>query len=187
MMVATGMANQVRTVKERLEWREQFRKRPIVWSAGAMGVGFLAGYGIAMALKGDRNPCEKAIDYYPSDARSYAARPILGQESRAGSSTGGEARNGNGGMGRPGIFDRLANSTAYSKVRHEAASVGDVLIQEIGKTAKMLIVPAVINSIKNFLGVHLPPPDTRQIQGTGKRDRSTECSDIQPVLAHNQS
>ena len=176
------VANQVQAVKESLDWREQFKKRPIIWSVGAMGVGFLAGYGIAAALKGGRNYHEEAIDYYGAEARSYAAQPILGQPPVAGpvSETGREEESG------PGILERLANSSAYSKVRQEAGSVGDALIQEIGKTAKMLIVPAVINSIKGFVGAHLPRFDTNQKPGNGKQDRSAERSGYQPVLEHNQ-
>ena len=37
------VANQVQAVKESLDWREQYKKRPVAWSAGAVGVGFLVG------------------------------------------------------------------------------------------------------------------------------------------------
>src|SRR6476469_104397 len=47
------VANQVQAVKDTLDWREQFKKRPIAWSAGALGVGFIAGYGLAGAFKDD--------------------------------------------------------------------------------------------------------------------------------------
>src|ERR671926_1367502 len=47
------VANQVQAVKDTLDWREQFKKRPVVWSAGAAGVGFLVGYGLAALVKGD--------------------------------------------------------------------------------------------------------------------------------------
>ena len=45
------MANQVQAVKDTLDWREQFKKRPVVWSAAAMGVGFCTGYCIANYVK----------------------------------------------------------------------------------------------------------------------------------------
>ena len=31
------VANQVQAVKDTLDWREQFKKRPVVWSAAALG------------------------------------------------------------------------------------------------------------------------------------------------------
>ncbi len=47
------VANQVQAVKNTLDWREQFKKRPVAWSAGALGVGFLTGYCVADAFKDD--------------------------------------------------------------------------------------------------------------------------------------
>src|SRR6186713_3295899 len=47
------VANQVQAVKDTLDWREQFKKRPVVWSAAALGVGFCTGYCIANYVKGD--------------------------------------------------------------------------------------------------------------------------------------
>ena len=41
------VANQVQAVKDTLDWREQFKKRPVVWSAAALGAGFCTGYCIA--------------------------------------------------------------------------------------------------------------------------------------------
>ena len=35
------VANQVQAVKDTLDWREQFKRRPVAWSAAAMGVGIL--------------------------------------------------------------------------------------------------------------------------------------------------
>src|SRR5678810_814852 len=51
--IRESVANQVQAVKETLDWREQFKKRPVAWSAGAMGVGFLVGYGLAAMVKGE--------------------------------------------------------------------------------------------------------------------------------------
>src|SRR6476620_2141305 len=53
------VANQVQAVKDTLDWREQFKKRPVVWSAAALGVGFCTGYCIANYAKGD-----SSSDYY---------------------------------------------------------------------------------------------------------------------------
>src|ERR687891_872595 len=47
------VANQVQAVKDTLDWREQFKRRPVAWSAGAVGVGFLGGYCVAATFKGD--------------------------------------------------------------------------------------------------------------------------------------
>lgn len=94
--------NSVRdTVTETLDWREQYRKRPVAWSVGALGVGFVVGYGIAGAFKGgaddydeddyaggsrdwnlrdeseDVGPAKRAV--LPAQPRSYAAQAITGR------------------------------------------------------------------------------------------------------------
>ena len=57
------VANQVQAVKNTLDWREQFKRRPVTWSAGALGVGFLTGYCIANTFKGeDYDRYSSAID-----------------------------------------------------------------------------------------------------------------------------
>src|ERR687893_786211 len=40
------------TVTEALDWREQFRKRPVAFSIGAMSAGFILGYAVAGTFKG---------------------------------------------------------------------------------------------------------------------------------------
>src|SRR6266487_2111668 len=47
------VAQQVESVKDALDWREQVKKRPVAWSLGAAGAGFLVGYRIAAALEGE--------------------------------------------------------------------------------------------------------------------------------------
>src|SRR3954453_306533 len=66
------VANQVQAVKDTLDWREQFKRRPGVWSAAAMGVGFCTGYCIANYVKGD-NDYYAAIDRHGEESKHYTA------------------------------------------------------------------------------------------------------------------
>src|ERR1043165_5266808 len=66
------VAHQVQAVKDTLDWREQFKKRPVVWSAAAMGVGFCTGYCIANYAKRDSSDYHSAIDRYGEESRNYA-------------------------------------------------------------------------------------------------------------------
>src|SRR5215210_2293115 len=50
------------TVTEALDWREQFRKRPLAFSVGALSVGFIVGYSIAGTFKGDGSYDESEED-----------------------------------------------------------------------------------------------------------------------------
>jgi hypothetical protein len=46
------------TVAETLDWREQFRKHSVVWSLGALAVGYVVGSGLAASLE-DATPKKK--------------------------------------------------------------------------------------------------------------------------------
>lgn len=150
------VANQVQAVKDTLDWREQFKRRPVAWSAGALGVGFLTGYCIANAFKGedDFGRYSSAIDRYSEESKTYAAQPVLGT---AGISAPGMApRVGNGSKDHgPGFFEKITNTHAYEKVRDEAGNLGSAFVQELANTAKTVVLPALITSLKNFIGGHL--------------------------------
>ena len=188
------MANQVQAVKETLDWREQFKKRPVAWSAGAAGVGFLVGYGLAAMVKGNGGSSyESGYDRYGygEEPRSYAAQPILqAGVSRADASKSGTGTHEDG----PGFFEKLTHTQAYQKVKHEASNLGDEFVQEITKTAKQMVLPALMVSLRNFIGGYLPNADTTANQQSGSstmraetdKARSASASNYQPALERNQ-
>ncbi len=58
------------TVSEALDWREQYRKRPVAFSIGALSAGFILGYSVGGVIKGDSDYDE---DYdYPTYEESDA-------------------------------------------------------------------------------------------------------------------
>ena len=158
------VVNQVQAVKDTLDWREQFKKRPVAWSAGALGAGFCLGYCIASYAKGDgRDNYDTAIDRYAEAERSYAAQPA-----------------GNSG---PGFFQKVASSNAFHRVKDEAGGIGDAVVQELSKTAKALVIPALITSLRNFLGDHLPNAGRNEM----KEPPRSGSSSYQPSLERNPS
>lgn len=69
--------NQYQAVKETLDWREQVRRRPVAWSLGALGVGFVLGYAITGAFKGDGEEEEfETQGLTPEDTRVFNVPPI---------------------------------------------------------------------------------------------------------------
>ncbi len=75
------------TINESLDWREQYRRRPIPFAIGALGVGLVVGYSVAGAFKSDDD--DDYDDYDTEDAlyrannesassRPYAAQAIIG-------------------------------------------------------------------------------------------------------------
>ena len=155
------VAHQVQAVKDSLDWREQFKKRPVAWSAGAFGVGFLVGCGLASAFRDDDRyySYSAAIDRYGDAEKSYAAQPVLGASpasaaNMTASSYGTKTENGS--HGGPGFFARMTQTPAYERVKDEAANIGNAVVQELSNTAKQVVLPALITSLRNFIGGHLP-------------------------------
>lgn len=167
MEIKETVANQVQAVKDTLDWREQFRRRPVAWSAGALGVGFLTGYCIANTFKGDDyRRYSSAIDRYQEETKSYAAQPVLGAQANYAAPPHTQTRSGNGSHhDGPSFFQRVSHTPAFERVRDEAGNIGNALVQELSNTAKTVVLPALIMSLRNFIGGHLPnTPKTPQQQ-----------------------
>src|SRR5215212_6746854 len=171
--IRESVANQVQAVKETLDWREQFRRRPVAWSAGAAGVGFLVGYGLAAMVKGEDEEGYYAstINRYADESRSYAAQPILQSSGAHAGTTGyGNGKHDEG----PGIIQKLTSTPAYQKVKDEAGNLGDAFMQEISNTAKTVVLPAVITSLRNFIGGYLPNMEKDTAESTGSPSMRAE-------------
>jgi hypothetical protein len=144
------VANQVKAVKDTLDWREQFKKRPVAWSAAALGVGFCTGYCIASYAKGEGSDYDSAIDRYSEESRHYTTMAAAGQPLMQSRPDNGKHDTG------PSFFQKVAQTPAFEKVRDEAGNIGDAIVQELSKTAKTVVLPALITSLRNFIGDHLP-------------------------------
>ena len=190
------VANQVQAVKDTLDWREQFKKRPVAWCAGALGIGFCTGYCIAAYAKDDDDSYRysSAIDRYGEESKYYAAQSTLGSGTAALSSEPSiRSRQGNGTYGShdsgPGLFQKVLNTPAFERVKSEAGNIGDAVVEELSKTAKTVVLPALITSLRNFIGDHLPNADraTSQQAASTQRDQPRPAtSAYQPSLERNQ-
>ncbi|HJT28190.1 MAG TPA: hypothetical protein VJ784_12330 [Pyrinomonadaceae bacterium] len=157
------VANQVQAVKDTLDWREQFKKRPVVWSAAALGAGFCTGYCIANYVKGDEREYHSAIDRYGEETRHYSTQGIVsGASPAAPNATHAKQGNGTHHDTGPNFFQKLTNTQAFDRVKNEAGNIGDAFVQELSKTAKTVVLPALITSLRNFIGDHLPNADTKK-------------------------
>jgi hypothetical protein len=191
------VANQVQAVKDTLDWREQFKKRPVAWCAGALGIGLWTGYCIASYAKDDDNDSYRyssAIDRYGEESKYYATQSTLGSGAAALSSEPSlRSRQGNGTYGiqdsGPGFFQKVANTPAFERVKSEAGNIGDAVVEELSKTAKTVVLPALITSLRNFIGEYLPNADrsTSQHGSSTQRDQPRSAtSAYQPSLERNQ-
>ena len=169
------VANQVQAVKDTLDWREQFKKRPVVWSAGAMGVGFCVGYCVASFVKGDEHyDYSSAIDRFGEESKYYSSQAMMGTASAAmAPRADSRVKQGNGTYDEgPGFFQKVANTHAFEKVKEEAGNIGDAVVKELSNTAKTVVLPALITSLRNFIGDYLPNTEKSQRTSASQRDQS---------------
>jgi len=181
------VANQVQAVKDTLDWREQFKKRPVAWCAGALGVGFSLGYCIANYAKGDESyRYSSAIDHYGEETDRYTAQAVRASSAPMAAPVSTKPQPGNGTHNSgPGFFQKVANTHAFERVRDEAGNIGDAVVQELSKTARMVVLPALITSLRNFIGAHLPNAQKAGVS-EGRREPSAP-SPYQPSLERNPS
>lgn len=143
--IKENVVQQVESVKDALDWREHFKKQPVAWSLGAAGVGFFVGYGVAAAIKGDRDE----IHYSPSPAYSLSAPSMTNETNYA------QAAKPNGKDDGPGMLERFRETSAYERLSKEAGAIGDRLVEELSTTAQTVVLPALLKKIKGWIGLDL--------------------------------
>ena len=150
--IKDNVAQQYENVKDALDWREHFKRQPVAWSLGAAGVGFFVGYGIAAAISGDRE--EK--DYYDSPGYSVLPQRSIGDKlGNALTREPGESTKSNGTDERPGLLERFRETSAYDRLSQEAGALGDRLVEELSSTAQLVVLPALLKKVKNWIGLDL--------------------------------
>src|SRR6185295_983196 len=93
---------------------------------------------------------DSAIDRYNEESKHYttmaaAAQPLMQTRQDNGKHDTG-----------PSFFQKVAQTPAFERVKDEAGNIGDAIVQELSKTAKSVVLPALITSLRNFIGAHLP-------------------------------
>lgn len=145
--IKDNVTQQYEHVKDALDWREHFRNRPVAWSLGAAGVGFVVGYGLAGAIK-DRGQ----EDMYFEPARPYAAEQI-GEPLAAALSTQDASANGHD--KGPSLVSRIKETRAFDRLQHEVGTLGDRLVDELSTTAQEVVLPALLRKVKEWIGADL--------------------------------
>jgi hypothetical protein len=159
------------TINETLDWREQFRKRPLVWSAGALGLGVWTGYCIAGALKGDDTEdvrFENMKRANPEPRRSPAAR--FANTPDAESSDNG--RTAPAEPEGPGLFERFRETAAYDRLEREVSSLGNRVVEELSRTAHEVVLPALLLKLKDFIGMDLSPREPKDVRSLSDKTQS---------------
>ncbi len=181
------VTQQYETVKDALDWREHFKKRPVAWTLGAAGVGFFVGYGIAAAIKDD----DDSEEYYAaSSPRANASPPIIGEPLASAlttnkrTTTNGTDKDDDG----PGLISRFKETRAFDRLQQEVGSLGDRLVDELSTTAQTVILPALLRKIKELVGADLSDKSASRSQPRPvAASMRPESSSYEPALERNSS
>ena len=144
------VVNQYESVKESvsqtLDWHEQVKRRPVAWSAGALGAGFIVGYGVAAVVKG---PPQISLPRERGPARINTAAAF---ESDVLKPRQNETNEDFG----SGLIQRIKDTPAYDRVKSEAGVIGNRFVDEISKKAQEVVLPAALTLIGSWLEGLLP-------------------------------
>jgi len=171
------------TISETLDWREQFRKRPVAWSAGAAGAGFLTGYCVIAMFKGDdQNSYSKGYErarqdyettYQAAASKSYAAAAPAAQSASEDSG--------------PGLMERIQDTQAFDRLKNEAADIGGHLVHEVSTMTKQVVIPAVVGFLRQWLEEVLPKKSGSAQRTLPPSNAASSQSRYQPVAERQPS
>jgi DNA mismatch repair protein MutH len=55
----------------------------------------------------------------------------------------------------PGLLEWFRETSAYDRLSQEAGALGDRVIEELSSTAQLVVLPALLKKIKNWIGLDL--------------------------------
>lgn len=153
------------TVSKTLDWHEQVKKRPVAWSAGAVGAGFVVGYGVAAIIKG---PAKIPVSHYqePPVRRAAVSAPA-GFQSNAGALAANEES-------RSGLIQRIQETPAFDRVKNEAGVIGNRFVDEVSKKAQEVILPAAVAWVGNWLEGLLATKENKSSKTNGQLTAPTK-------------
>ena len=122
--VATQYQSVKETISQSLDWREQFRRRPVPFTLGAFGTGFIVGYSIGGVLVGDRETSETsyAEDEEEDDTVSLSSEGILPQAAHPARSYAAQAITGGAYGSSASAQSAPASESAYTRGTPEPAA-----------------------------------------------------------------
>jgi hypothetical protein len=136
------------------EWRDRFKNRPVAWSLGAVGGGFLLGYAIAAIAKSESSGHRVGSQYAPFESHAYAAGPITGQAARERTD---RRRDHKSTVDRdvkqpgPALLERFQQTEVYDHLRKEAVAVGRLFVGELSQTAQEVVLPVAVAWFRQWL------------------------------------
>ncbi|MFL6255048.1 MAG: hypothetical protein ACJ74T_08485 [Pyrinomonadaceae bacterium] len=80
----------------------------------------------------------------------------------------------------PGLLERFKETKAYDRLQEELSTLGERALEELSKTARNVVVPALLAKVKGLIGLDL---STGQQGGSAPRQQTARTPPAQPADA----
>src|SRR5688500_241565 len=114
---------------------------------------------------------------YSSGYRAPAAAPAPQALISSQSEAADEAEEPKG----PGLIERFKETKAYDRLQGELSTLGERAVEELSRTAQTVIVPALLNKLKDMIGIDLSTQ--REVVKRSRLEQQTAQSTAQTAAA----
>lgn len=184
------------TINDSLDWREQYKKRPAVLAAGAAGAGLLLGLAVGGVFRGgkqdysyddadydaddytdyddDYTPTMTARDYRDQISSSSGNDAAFSRKSSTAAYSTSVSDAASSEPEKPGILERLKETSAYDKLTQEVGNIGSRVADELSHTAQTVVLPMLLGKIKDLIGIDIGTQ--RQVAERSRLEQQTRTS-----------
>ena len=138
------------SMSEALDWREQVRERPVVWSASALGVGIVVGYGLAGILSEGTYFSSWRDDDRTQGRAITSSTPSPSYSPSIGGDTSEQGKDS-----QPEPIERFEGTPVFDHLQSEVSSIGNRLVEEVAIVAIAVVLPTIFSKIKEYFGIKL--------------------------------
>jgi hypothetical protein len=115
---------------------------------------------------------------YSSGYQAPTAPPqAQGLASYASSASAEEAEEPKG----PGLMERFKETKAYDRLQEELSTLGERALEELSRTARTVVVPVLLNKLKNLIGIDLSTQ--QEVAKRGRVEQQTAQTSAQTAAA----
>jgi hypothetical protein len=81
----------------------------------------------------------------------------------------------------PGLYERFKETKAYDRLQEELSTLGDRALEELSKTARTVVVPALLSKLKSMIGIDLSTQ--REVAQRSRLEQQTAQTNAQTTAA----
>lgn len=148
-----------------LDWREYVNERPITFSVAALVAGFAVG--TLLGGSGEPRPISRRELYSETDTDEFYEAAGVSRPKKVDSG--------------PTLYQKVTESDAFQRLQTEAGKIGDRIVDEAVAVGNNVIVPAVINKLREVIEDFVPSEKTSHSLKSASASGATDSSKTNKV------